>query len=49
MVTPLVPYIGYDRAAALAKKAYQEGKTVREVVLAEKLFDADELNKILTI
>lgn len=49
LVTPLVPHIGYDKAAAIAKQAYREGKTVREIILAEKLFDEDVLNKILAI
>ena len=30
MVTSLNPLIGYDAAAALAKEAFQSGKTVRE-------------------
>ncbi len=32
LVTRLSPVIGYDKAAELAKKAYKEGKTIREVV-----------------
>jgi fumarate hydratase class II len=31
MCTTLVPVIGYDAAAALAKQAHKEGKTVREL------------------
>jgi fumarate hydratase, class II len=31
LVTALVPEIGYDRAAALAKEAYASGRTIREV------------------
>lgn len=31
MCTSLVPLIGYDAAAALAKQAFSEGKTVREL------------------
>ncbi|HEY5820322.1 MAG TPA: class II fumarate hydratase [Propionibacteriaceae bacterium] len=33
IVTPLNKYIGYENAAAVAKKALKEGKTIREVVL----------------
>jgi fumarate hydratase class II len=33
MVTSLNPLIGYDAAAALAKEAFQTGKTVRELCL----------------
>ena len=33
MVTSLNPLIGYDMAAAVAKEAFQTGKTVRELCL----------------
>jgi fumarate hydratase class II len=33
LVTALNPYIGYDRAAEIAKKAYDEGKTLREAAV----------------
>ena len=33
MVTALVPLIGYDRAAALAKEAMRSGRTIRELCL----------------
>jgi len=47
--TALVPALGYDKAAQLAKKAYKEGKTIREVVLEEGLIPPKKLNKILDI
>lgn len=31
MCTSLVPVIGYDKSAALAKQAFKEGKTVRQL------------------
>jgi len=31
MATALVPKIGYDRAAAIAKESVATGKTVREI------------------
>jgi len=34
LVTALAPYIGYDRAAQIAKKAHHEGTTLREAALA---------------
>ncbi|MBA1272673.1 class II fumarate hydratase [Stutzerimonas azotifigens] len=34
LVTALNPHIGYDKAAEIAKKAYGEGKTLREAALA---------------
>jgi len=47
MVTALAPVIGYDEAAKIAKKAFDEGKTVREVARAEKLLDDEKLAQIL--
>ncbi len=47
MVTALAPVIGYDQAAKIAKKAFDEGKTVREVVRDEKLLDDEKLAQIL--
>ncbi len=34
LVTALNPHIGYDRAAAIAKKAYKEGTTLKEAAVA---------------
>jgi fumarate hydratase class II len=48
LVTGLVPKIGYDKAAAIAKKAYASGKTVREIALEEKLLDEETLNTLLS-
>ena len=47
LVTALVPKIGYDRAAAIAKKAYETAKTIREVALEENVLSEDELNSLL--
>jgi len=47
MVTALVPRIGYDRAAAIAKQAYENGRTVREIVKETGLLDEEELNRAL--
>ena len=33
MCTALAPRIGYDNAAAIAKAAYREGKTIREIAM----------------
>ncbi|MGD9211902.1 MAG: class II fumarate hydratase [Desulfobacteraceae bacterium] len=49
LVTALVPHIGYDRAAQLAKKAYQNNLTIREVVRAEKIMPDEELTQILSV
>ena len=47
MCTSLAPVIGYDRAAAIAKKAFAGGKTVREVALEEKVLPEERLNELL--
>jgi fumarate hydratase, class II len=47
MVTGLTPYIGYDRAAALAKEAFSTGKTIRELCREKKVLPEDQLNDAL--
>lgn len=47
IATALCPYLGYKKSAEIAKKALKTGKTVRELVLAEKLMSAGELKKVL--
>ena len=45
VVTRLSPEIGYDRASEIAKRAYNEGKTIREVIHEEgiEIKNMDEL------
>jgi fumarate hydratase class II len=47
MCTALAPVLGYDRAAEIAKDAYQSGRTVREVALEKSGLSRDELEKLL--
>ena len=47
MCTSLVPVIGYDKAANIAYKAFNSGKTVREIALEENVLDKNKLNEIL--
>jgi fumarate hydratase class II len=47
LVTAFVPAIGYDKAAAIAKEAYETGKTVREVACKARVLPEREVNKIL--
>ena len=47
LVTALVPTLGYDQAAAVAKRAYSTGKTIREAVLEENLIPPAELDDLL--
>ncbi len=46
LVTALVPEIGYDHAAALAKEAHKTGKTLRELALRDGI-DGEVLDKLL--
>jgi fumarate hydratase class II len=48
LATYLVPLIGYDRAAEIAKEAHRTGKTVREVALSKKALPAEEIEKALS-
>jgi fumarate hydratase class II len=47
MCTSLAPVIGYDAAAAVAKEAYESGKTVREVAREKGLVSEEELTRLL--
>lgn len=46
-VTALVPLLGYERAADLAKRALADGKTVRELALQTGLLTAEQLDEVL--
>jgi fumarate hydratase class II len=47
MVTSLAPVIGYDRAAAIAKQAVQEDKTVRRLCIELNVLPEKELDELL--
>ncbi len=47
LATGLVPKIGYDKAAAVSKKAYESGKTIRQVVMEEKILSENEFEEWL--
>lgn len=47
MVTSLNPYIGYEKAAALAKEAFKSGKTIRQLCLDQNILPEDQLTKAL--
>jgi len=44
LATGLVPKIGYDPAAAVSKKAFESGKTIREILLEDKIMSEKEFN-----
>ena len=46
-ITALVPYIGYQRAADIAKRAIHSGQPVRKLLREEHLLSEEELNRAL--
>lgn len=49
IITALVPVIGYDKSAEVAKKAFAEGRGVREVALELGVLPEAELNAALDL
>jgi fumarate hydratase class II len=47
LVTALNPIIGYEKAAAIAKQAYKEGRPVLEVAIAATGMPEKELRRLL--
>jgi aspartate ammonia-lyase len=48
IVTALVPWIGYDRATAVAREALQTDRGVYELVLEKDWMSRDELDEVLS-
>ncbi len=47
MCTALAPVIGYDKAAKIAKVAYETGRTIRQVALGTSGLDKAKLDQLL--
>lgn len=47
LAAALNPYIGYAKAAEIAKQAVRQGRTITEIALERKLLDEKTLKKIL--
>jgi fumarate hydratase class II len=47
MVTSLAPKIGYEKAATLAKEAFDSGKTIRELCRERKMMPDKDLDDAL--
>jgi len=45
LVTALVPHIGYDRAAAIARQAHREGLSLREAAVLSGAVAADDFDR----
>jgi len=46
LVTCISPYIGYDNAAAVAKKAYNEGISLKKACLELGFMDEDSFDEV---
>jgi fumarate hydratase class II len=47
LATSLVPAIGYDKAAELAKEAFETGRTIREVALEKSGLSPERVEELL--
>lgn len=48
VITALLPHIGYEEAAMLAKEAYSTGRPVRDIILAHGTLTKEQLDVILS-
>jgi fumarate hydratase class II len=49
LVTALVPVIGYDKSAEVAKEAISQNKTIKEVLIEKNLISSEEIDELLNI
>ncbi len=49
IVTALTPVIGYDKAAEIAKRAYKEGRTIKDVVREMTDLTDEEIDRALDV
>jgi fumarate hydratase class II len=47
LATALTPVVGYEEGARIAKKAYRQNKTIREVAEEDRVLSKEELNRLL--
>ena len=47
IITAICPYVGYQKAADIAKKAIRTGDSVRKLILEEGIMTEEELDKVL--
>ena len=47
LVTALNPHIGYDKAAEVAKKAYQENTSLRDAIITLGYMDGDKFDRLV--
>ena len=46
-MTGLLPVLGYEQAAKVAQTAIREGKTIREVVVEQRLLSPGQARRLL--
>lgn len=49
IITAICPYVGYKKAASIAKKAIKTGRSVTQIAIEEKVLSKEKLEKILDI
>ena len=47
LVTALNPHIGYDNAAKIAKKAFEDGTSLKEAAIALDLISSEDFDKLV--
>jgi len=47
LVTALNPYIGYDKASEVAKKAFEDNTTLREAIEQLGYMDGEEFDRLV--
>jgi aspartate ammonia-lyase len=47
-LTALAPYFGYAKMSELVKKAQKEGKSIRQLVLSEKLLTPSQYDRLMS-
>ena len=48
VVTALLPHIGYEQSAQLAKEAYSSGRPIREISLEKGIMSEERLNEVMS-
>jgi len=49
IITAICPYVGYTKAAEIAKTAIKSGESIRKLIIEEGLLNEEQLNVILDI
>ncbi|EFI42304.1 MULTISPECIES: aspartate ammonia-lyase [Peptoniphilus] len=47
MITAINPYVGYEKAAEIAKEALKTGQSIKELIIRDNLIPIDEIDDIL--